>query len=123
MPIGSYKLKHITFLIFLLILVTVSFTPKAVQATDMIVTVGDTTGSSGEQNSVVSVFLTNWEDDIVAFTLWLQLNQPGILAFQTDTMTVVDTTHWVCETWDGEVCTDSVAGNSDTLYWQCIEIV
>jgi len=123
MPIGSYKLKNITFLLLLLILAAVSFTPKAAQATDMIVTVGDTTGSSGERNSVVSVFLTNWEDDIVAFTLWLQLNQPGILAFQTDTMTVVDTTHWVCEGWDGEICTDSIAGNPDTLFWQCIEYV
>ncbi|MBN1212367.1 MAG: hypothetical protein JXA92_07295 [candidate division Zixibacteria bacterium] len=123
MPLGSYKLKQITFLLILLILAVVSFTPKAAQATDLIVTVGDTTGSSGEKNSVVSVFLTNWEDNIVAFTLWLQLNQPGILAFQTDTMTVVDTTYWVCESWEGPICTDSVAGNADTLYWQCIEYV
>ena len=123
MPFGSYKLRQITFLLFLLILAAVSFTPKAAQATDLIVTVGDTTGSSGEKNSVISVFLTNWEDNIVAFTVWLQLNQPGILSFQTDTMTVVDTTYWVCESWEGEVCTDSVAGNHDTLYWQCIETV
>ncbi|MDD5427001.1 MAG: hypothetical protein PHN52_11040 [candidate division Zixibacteria bacterium] len=121
MPTGSYKLKQITFITFLLILTALLFSPVTSQAEDLYVKVGDTIGNSGEKNSVISVFLSNWEDDVVAFTLWLQLDKPNILYFQTDTMTIVDTTHWVCTDWEGPVCTDSIAGNADTLYWRCIK--
>ena len=76
------------------------------------ITVGDTTGTSGEQNSVVTVFLQNTLDQVAAFELWLQLSRPDICLFQTETDTVVDTTYWFCSEWDGDVCLDSI---SDTL--------
>lgn len=123
MPLGSAKLKKLSLVLAIITIVVIFGVPQKIVAQDLIVRVGDTTGSSGEQNSVISVYLTNWEDDIAAFTLWLRLNKPGILEFQTDTMTIIDTTYWVCEGWEGELCTDSVAGNPDTLYWQCIEYI
>jgi len=123
MPLGSDKLNRISLVLAFITIAVVFCVPQTAFSQDLVIKVGDTTGSSGEQNSVISVYITNWEDEIAAFTIWLRLNQPGILEFQTDTMTIIDTTYWVCEGWEGEVCTDSVAGNPDTLYWQCIEYV
>jgi len=74
------------------------------------VTVGDTTGTAGEQNSVVTVFLTNTMDQIAAFTLHLVLTRNDIANFQNDLDTVVDTTYWrewCCTEWLDEVCVDS----------------
>lgn len=76
------------------------------------VTVGDTTGSAGEHNSVVTVYLQNTMEQIFAFELWLQLTRPDVCLFQTELDTVVDTTYWFCSEWDGEACTDSI---TDTL--------
>jgi len=76
------------------------------------VSVGDTTGSAGEQNSVITVFLQNTLDQVAAFELWLQLSRPDVCLFQTDMDTVVDTTYWFCSEWDGDICLDSI---TDTL--------
>jgi len=74
------------------------------------VTVGDTTGTAGEQNSVVTVFLTNTMDQVSAFTLHLVLTRNDIANFQNNLDTVVDTTYWkewCCTQWQDEVCVDS----------------
>ncbi len=78
------------------------------------VTVGDTTGTAGETNSAVTVFLTNVMDDIFAFTLHIVLDRNDIASFQTQLDTIVVPTYWYCLTYDGGFCTDSV-GVSDTL--------
>jgi hypothetical protein len=72
--------------------------------------VGDTTGSPGQHNSVVTVFMTNTQDQIAAFTLHLVLNRNDIANFQTDFATVIDTTYWkewCCTQYSGEQCVDS----------------
>lgn len=79
---------------------------------EIVVTVGDTTGSSGEQNSVITVSLTNTFSEVSAFELWLQLSRPDLLLFQTNLDTIVDTTYWECIAEDGGICVDSVACDS-----------
>ncbi|MGD8922012.1 MAG: hypothetical protein PVH24_02105 [Candidatus Zixiibacteriota bacterium] len=83
---------------------------------------GDTVGTSGELNSVITVFLDNWDDDVFAFEMTLILERPGIMFFQTDTMTVIDTTYWICEDYNSvdSTCIDSIAGWPDTSWWKCI---
>ncbi|MCD6250679.1 MAG: hypothetical protein J7J98_10145 [candidate division Zixibacteria bacterium] len=78
------------------------------------VTVGDTTGTAGEENSAVSVFLTNPSDDIFAFTIHIALDRNDIANFQTQLDTIEVFTYWACNNWVGEVCTDSV-GVDDPL--------
>lgn len=74
------------------------------------VTVGDTTGTPGQENSVVTVFLTNTQDQIAAFTVHLMLTRDDIAAFKNSLDTVVDTTYWnewCCRQWSGTLCVDS----------------
>jgi hypothetical protein len=79
--------------------------PGAAGFADLIVQVGDTTATSGEQNSVISVYMTNWADTIAGYELWLVLNRPDIIEFQTSYDTLYDSAYWRCTTWVSEgVC-------------------
>lgn len=87
----------------------IALTPAESQAVPAVrLSVGDTTGNPGQNNSVITVYLTNTFDQISAFEVWLQLANPDILEFQTDLDTVVDTTYWECTGYIGDSCTDSV---------------
>lgn len=81
---------------------------------DIIVTVGDTAGNPGQLNSAITVYIDNFKDTISAFELWLQLDRPDILKFQTDTVTVYDTTYWKCTLGSFPTCGDSVATTKDS---------
>ncbi|UCD17633.1 MAG: hypothetical protein JSV44_01665 [Candidatus Zixiibacteriota bacterium] len=85
---------------------------------DLEVLVGDTSGLSGQQNSVISIYMRNYEDTVAAFELWLILDNPDILEFQTNMDTIVAVTYWACTEWDGADCTTYVAASD---YWVCTE--
>lgn len=108
MPFGSHLSRSFRpLLLVLVVALAITCAPSAhAQFTDLIVTVGDTVGSPGQQNSVVTVYLQNYEDTIAGFTLWIRLNRPDIAVFQTNLDTVIDTTYWVCE---NAACTTYVA--------------
>ncbi|MEW6050864.1 MAG: hypothetical protein AB1644_07365 [Candidatus Zixiibacteriota bacterium] len=100
---------------FLLGLTTLfTLAPNAQAVYQLVVTVSDTTGNSGEQNSVVTVYMDNYVDTIAGFTVWLQTNRPDIIKFQTELDTVVDTTYWRCTQYSGPNCVDSVSVPKDT---------
>ncbi len=99
--------------------VVVLMLPQLSQAQPVLqVRVGDTTASPGEQNTVISVYMSNWQDTVAGFNLYIQLDRPDIMEFQTDTQTVVDTTYWKCLEWDGSTCIDSVLSN-----WQDYDFI
>ncbi|MBI5266762.1 MAG: hypothetical protein HY851_05965 [candidate division Zixibacteria bacterium] len=87
---------------------------------DIIVTVGDTTGNPGQKNSAITVYLDNFKDTISAFELWLQLNRPDIMIFQTDTQRVIDTTYWKCDLGTYPNCSHEVA--TDSAHAQKIKV-
>jgi len=94
----------------ILMLVLLSLTPGLQAVERLRITVGDTTGMPGQQNSVISVFLTNTQDQISAFTIHLLLSRNDIANFQNDLDTVIDTTYWkewCCTEYVGENCVDS----------------
>jgi len=78
--------------------------PAFAQFPDLVVQVGDTTAAPGEQNSVISVFAKNYADTIAGFEIWLLLDRPDIMEFQTDTATFFDTTFWRCVSYTGPDC-------------------
>ncbi len=84
------------------------------------VRISDTVSSPGA-TSVVSVYLSNWSDEISGFNLWLQLDRPDIMRYTTTLDSVVDTTRWFCEESIGDSCIDSILVVGDTLYFQCNE--
>ena len=94
--------------------------PAYGQFENLRVRVGDTTGTSGQQNSVISVYMKSYADTVAGFELWLVLDRPDIMEFQTDTATFYDTTFWRCTTWAGTTCqhwmdvTDSVIAFPDS---------
>jgi len=111
MPFGSHLSRFFRPLMVLcFVAVAIAAAPSAqAQFTDLIITVGDTTGAPGEQNSAVTVYMSNFEDTVAAFTLWLRLNRPDIAIFETELDTVIDTSRWVCTKGVYPDCTTAVA--------------
>ena len=75
--------------------------------------VDDVLAYRGQQNISVPVWLDNYQDSVVGFNIWLQVDRPDIALFQVDTVLVHDTTYWQCLAWDGPDCTDSLAVGSN----------
>ena len=81
------------------------------------VRVGDTTGLPGEQNSVISVYMQNFADTVAGFELWLMLQNPELVAFQTDSATFYDTTYWRCLDGEFPSCLDSMEITDSVLIY------
>ena len=99
----------------LLVLASLVIGPSTqAQVPDLVVQVGDTVAASGETNTVISVFLSNYADSIVGFNLWLRLDISTIMGFQNDSATVIDTL-WDCLQWnqDSTQCLDSVIADTN----------
>lgn len=102
------NLKHFGLVSLVILIAFFMATPQAEGFANLEVKVGDTTGSAGEQNSVISIFMTNWADSVAGFELWLVLSRPDIIEFQTTYDTSYDTTYYRCTTWSGPDCIDSI---------------
>lgn len=92
------------------------------QLPDLIVQVGDTTAVSGAQNTVISVYLSNYHDTVAGFNIWLQLDRPDIMIFQTNVDTLIEMTRWLCLDYDSVItdsCIDSIHVSGDSLWWRC----
>lgn len=108
MPFNLETRKWIWIFSLVLVLGLFGVVPNAAGFADLIVQVGDTTASAGEQNSVISVFMTNWADTIAGYELWLVLNRPDIIEFQTSWDTLYDSSYWRCTLWvEQDICDDS----------------
>ncbi len=109
MRFGSNEKRTCLAASIVVMVLLLSLAPSSQAIERLRITVGDTTGSAGELNSAVTVFLTTTVDEIAAFNIWLRLTQPGIAEFQTNGVTVLDTTYWLCIEEVEEVCVDSQA--------------
>lgn len=85
---------------------------------DLELQVGDTVGYPATLNSAISVYMKNYSDTVAGFELWLMLDRPDRIIFQTNLDTVVDTTRWRCTQYSGPNCIDSVVAS---LYWVCTQ--
>lgn len=117
MPFGSPTRRFGALLGTVVAIVCFSaFLPSDVSAVpQLVIRVSDTTGTSCQLNSSVSVYITNINDSIAGFSLWLRLNRPDIMKFQVDTTLISDTTYWKCMQYNGQNCVDSVAIPKDSL--------
>ncbi len=77
------------------------------QLPDLVIDVGDTTSAPGANNTAISIFLSNYNDTVAGFNIWVQLDRPDIMLFQTDSATVIDTLYWKCLQYSGSDCVDS----------------
>jgi len=140
-PIISWPKPLISFVFLLIVLSAGSiYGEDLTRMYDLEVYVGDTTGSSGEQNSAISLYLVNRTDTVAGFNLWIQLSRPDIMEFQTSfdiipydiyyiytawdpqnpsipTDSVVASPYWVCNQWNGDLCVDS---SQELGYYKCI---
>lgn len=115
--------NRLTVVLALFVLIMIFIPAQAYSQTPQLyVTVGDTVGPPGGQNSVITVYLSNPQDNIFAFEMYLTIERDGIVYFKTDSQLVTDTTYWKCA-YDAplESCTTIVAGEGDTTWWKCIE--
>lgn len=110
MPVGSHDSRPARmFLLIVAALLTLLIAQSVVaQGGDpqLYVKVGDTTGYYGEKNSVITVYLDNYEEEVGAFTLWIRLSRTDLAKFQTDIDTVIDTLLWHCTDGTAENCLD-----------------
>lgn len=106
--------------VWLMIVLLVVPTVQA-QLPDLRVEISDTTASPGEQNTVISIFLDNYQDTVAGFNLWLNLDVIEIMEFQTDSGISIDTTWYQCLTWQDTVCVESLIVPEDSA-WDFREI-
>ncbi len=108
MPFCLENVRRFCLVSLIVLAVIFGAMPNASGFANLIIKVGDTTGTSGEQNSVISIFMTNWADSVCGFELWLVLSRPNIIEFQTTYDTTYDTTFWRCLEYSGQDCIDSM---------------
>ncbi len=125
MPSGSMSqwLRGIVGVLMMFSIIQVFSLEAKAQPPELIIQVGDTVGPSGQQNSVITVFMDNPMDSVVAFELLLRIGNREILEFQTDSATVYDTTYWICTEWDGPDCLNWVGSDAAITYWICDSLV
>lgn len=80
----------------------------------VLIKVGDTTAANAQLNTVISVFMQNFNppgsdpgDTIAGYKIYLQLDNPDIMKFQGDSGTAIDTTYWDCTSFSGPNCIES----------------
>ncbi|RKX21270.1 MAG: hypothetical protein DRP35_04685 [Candidatus Zixiibacteriota bacterium] len=111
------------FILVIVIGIVVLIAPASnAQLSDLKIVVGDTTAMPLDQNTVISIYMTNYHDVIAGFNLWIQLDRPDLIKFQIDTVEVVDTTYWKCLEWDGSVCIDSMISNPQDYDFTTVDI-
>lgn len=87
------------------------------QTPRLIVSVIDTIAAANAQNTPISIFLDNFSDSVAGVELWIQLDRPDVILFQTDVDTVDDTTFWNCLDGTWPACNDSEQVFDTLLYW------
>jgi len=125
------KVTGLTVAAFLLLAAPVMNAPKLAQVCEVTIDVGDTTAFPNTTNNVIPITIDNPVDTIVAFELWIELSgqlfPPGILIFQTDSVTVYDTLFWRCNAYSGPDCIDSTNvlpdSSWDFFYVDSFEVV
>ena len=101
------------------LVVSFFFVPDVGAEPDIKIRVSDTTSLPGTPNTVISVFMDNNHYTIAGFNIWLQLDRPDILLFQTDIDSIIDTTRWKCIQVGADPCGDSIHVQGDTIWWRC----
>ncbi|MFH1687905.1 MAG: hypothetical protein ABIE70_10360 [bacterium] len=59
------------------------------------------------QSGVLTIRMSNYQDTVAGYSLWLQLDRPDLILFRYDTTTITDTTYWQCLQWIDFDCIDS----------------
>ncbi len=112
-----FRLFKILGFVIVFICAMVVFTSKAdAQIPSIQVKVAYTTASPGATNTAITIFLDNIWDEVAGFNIWIQLDRPDIMLFQTDTLTIFDTTYWRCDSLSGLVCVDSTKVDSNSAW-------
>jgi hypothetical protein len=113
MPFESKLLNKVAWLggVSWLMVVLLAIPTAWAQLPRLRVQISDTTAMPGAQNTVISVYMDNYQDTVAGFNIWLMLDRNDIMEFQTDSATKVDTTYWICNTWEGSICVESTLSN------------
>lgn len=119
---GSLSRQRIFVLPFILIAVVLfSGQFELAHAQILELAISDTSGSPGATNSVVTTYLTNYDDEIVAIQMWLYFQNHDLGYFQTEELVTVDTTWWKCTQYSGQTCIAAVSASPVPTYWVCLD--
>ncbi|MFH1701316.1 MAG: hypothetical protein ABIE07_12105 [Candidatus Zixiibacteriota bacterium] len=77
------------------------------QMPEIYLALSDTTVAAGDTTGWVSVWFTNYQETLAAFTIKIVLNNPDLVDFRTDAVdTSYRTTTQYCAEWDQGTCVD-----------------
>ena len=104
----SFKISTLAGVIILVIIALLFMAvASSAQPPELVISLSDTLGPTPE-TGILQVHMSNYQDTVSGFSLWLQLDRPDLILFQGDTAFVIDTTYWYCTNWVGPDCLDSV---------------
>ena len=84
MAFGTTSVRQLVSLTAVAVLVLGLLVISPVSAQPILtVEVGDTTAAPGTINTEISIFLSNYQDTVAGFNVWVQLDRPDIMVFQT----------------------------------------
>jgi len=107
---STSKLSIYLFLTVFVIIISIS--TSYAQPPELLLEIRDSTfqTTEGEQRLLL-INMSNYNDTVAGFNIWLKLGNPDIMTFQTDDSTVVDTTYWKCIAYEGEDCLEYILTN------------
>ena len=116
-PFRLYKKLSVALVVIVLTII-MSATTTTAQIPSISLKVADTTAAPNSLNTAITVFMDNIFDEVAGFNIWIQLDRPDVMIFQTDTITIIDTAFWECiDTNTGGVCIDSIEGFGFDSLW------
>ena len=100
-------LKH-HFSILSIVVAVVLVAGSVTAQPELVLRVCDTTVSSADDEGMLLIMMDNYVDTVAGFAMWLMVDRPGVILFQGELTTVIDTNYWLCLTWSGPDCVDSL---------------
>ncbi len=105
---------------FLTILILIVVLPELAPAQNPVlkIKVDDAFACPGQLGAKIPVYLTNYEDTVHGFEMWMIMSNPDLAQFVYAVDTSVVTRYWGCDGYDGETCTSYV---ECTNGWYCTQ--
>ncbi len=110
-------------IIIIFVMIIAGFTQPAFSQRwyDLEIIVGDSIACQGQTNIEIPIYLKNYADTVAGFSLWLHLDRPDIMKFQTILDIIEYEVFYIYTEWDtGDppIPTDSVVASP---YWVCTD--
>ncbi len=105
---------------FFTILILIAVLPELAPAQNPVlkIKVDDAFACPGQLGAKVPIYLTNYEDTVHGYEMWMIMSNPDLAEFVVSVDTTAYTRYWACDEYDGETCTSYIECSN---YWHCTQ--